>query len=97
MEKKTSRFIEGLRYLFFSIEVFGVIGFELLLAYVIEPLVYKKSINEFNTPQSIIHWLITCTVWLTVPFLVGGVVYYVSFFRQLKKANEIIKEFGKEE
>lgn len=31
---------------------------------------------------------------VTIPFVVGALVYYIKFFRQLKKANRIIVEIG---
>ena len=63
IERKTGRFTEGLRYLGYALEVFGVIGFELLLAYLIEPKLYQRDIKDFDTIQTIIHWIVTCSVW----------------------------------
>ena len=62
-EKKTGRFMEGFRFLIYGLEVFGVIGFELLWGFVIEPLLYKRGVNDFNTGQMIVHWVVTCTAW----------------------------------
>lgn len=31
---------------------------------------------------------------ITIPFIACGVVYYIIFFRQIKKANEIIKNLN---
>ena len=62
-EKKTGRFMEGFRFLIYGLEVFGVIGFELLWGFVIEPLLYKRGVNDFNTWQMIVHWVVTCIAW----------------------------------
>jgi predicted tellurium resistance membrane protein TerC len=33
---------------------------------------------------------------VTIPFIIGAVVYYWSFFREIKKANKMIEEIGEE-
>lgn len=32
---------------------------------------------------------------VTIPYAIGAVVYYISFFRQIKKANEILRNLDK--
>jgi len=32
---------------------------------------------------------------VTIPFLIGALVYYISFFAEIKKANRIIEEMNK--
>ena len=61
--KKSNRFMEGCRFLLFGMEVFGVIGFELLWGFVVEPFLYNRGVNDFNTWQMIVHWVVTCAVW----------------------------------
>ena len=61
--KKTNRFKKGLEFLLYALEAFGVIGLEVLLAYVVEPKLYNRGMKDFNTWQSISHWILTCTVW----------------------------------
>ena len=61
--KKTNRFKKGLEFLLYALEAFGVIGFELLWGFVVEPKLYHRSVNDFNTWQTIIHWIVTCTSW----------------------------------
>ena len=62
-EKKTNRFMEGFRFLGYGLEIFGVIGFELLWGFIIEPLLYQRGVNDFNTWQMIVHWVVTCAAW----------------------------------
>lgn len=62
-ERKTNRFMEGLSFLGYGLEVFGVIGFELLWGFLIEPKLYNRGINDFTTWQMICHWVVTCTAW----------------------------------
>ena len=33
---------------------------------------------------------------VTIPFIVGALIYYVSFFRQIRKANAALDELNKE-
>ena len=60
--KKTNRFMEGFRFLLYGIEIFGVIGFELLWGFVVEPFLYKRGVNDFNTWQMIVHSVVTCAL-----------------------------------
>ncbi|MBR1847926.1 MAG: hypothetical protein IJ791_01630 [Lachnospiraceae bacterium] len=72
-QKNKNRFLEGLDFLSYGLEIFAVIGFELLLAYVIEPKLYGVEAGDFKSytaMQSIIHWIITCTGWLLGAYLV---------------------------
>ncbi len=50
-------------FLSLALYAFGGLGLEVLLAFMIEPLVYGKSINDFTTFESILHWIITCIMW----------------------------------
>ena len=56
--------------LFLALLPFIALMFELLLANVIETPIYKKPISEWTSKQSIIHWIITCLVWLISSFLI---------------------------
>lgn len=58
-----NRFKEGLRFLIYGLEIFGVIGFELLWGFVVEPFLYQRGVNDFNTWQLILHWVVTCSAW----------------------------------
>ena len=33
-----------------------------------------------------------CFFSVTVPYVIGAIVYYVSFFREIRKANRMIRE-----
>ena len=58
-----NRLKDGFDYLCYGLDTFAVIGFELLLAYVIEFNLYKTDFKGFTPAQSIIHWVITCAAW----------------------------------
>lgn len=55
-------------FIFFSLGVyaFAGLGLEALLAFLIEPLIYAKSLNEFSITESILHWIMTCIIWSVV-------------------------------
>lgn len=59
---------KGSDYLSLALYAFAGFAFELLLAYLIEPML-GLSIAAFTTGQSILHWIITCLVWLVVSLL----------------------------
>ena len=56
--KKSNRFLEGLKFLGYGVEAFGVIGFELLWGYYIEPKLYNCGVKDFNTWQMIVQWVL---------------------------------------
>ncbi|WP_026520293.1 hypothetical protein [Butyrivibrio sp. FCS006] len=64
LTKDKNRFFQGLDFLSYALEAFAVIGFELLLAYVIEINVYGYDFRSFNMWQSILHWTLTVIVWV---------------------------------
>ena len=64
LTKDKNRFFQGLDFLSYALEAFAVIGFELLLAYVIEINVYGYDFRSFNMWQSILHWTLTVIVWI---------------------------------
>lgn len=65
-----NRVKEGFRFLSYALEAFGVIGIELLLAYVIEANIYHIGIKEYSATQNIIHWVVICICWGVGAFLV---------------------------
>jgi hypothetical protein len=84
--KKTNRFFEGLKFLGYGFDAFGVIGFELLLAYVIEPMLYNnRPMNEYEPWMLILHWVITCAGW-------GLGAYYVARCCAKKTGFDLIEK-----
>jgi hypothetical protein len=55
----------GSDFLYLALYAFAGFAFELVLAFLIEPAL-GLSIDSLTTGQSIIHWLVTCLVWLVV-------------------------------
>ena len=74
--KTKGRFLKGLDLLTYGLTIFLALGCEGFLAYGIEQKIYNCSIKEFNTWQSILHWVLTCIIW-------GAFAFYVC--RQTKK------------
>ena len=70
-----NRFKEGIDFLTNGLCVFGVIGLELILAYVIEPLLYSNievgNYKSFYSWQTIAHWIVTCALWIAGAILVA--------------------------
>ncbi len=59
------RFFQGLDFLSYGLEIFAFIGFELLLTYGLEFHIYGyDSIKDYTPWQTILHWVLTCIVWL---------------------------------
>jgi hypothetical protein len=50
-------------FLALALLAFLGLGLEVLLAFLIEPLVYGKGMGEWGTAEGIMHWVLTCAVW----------------------------------
>ena len=65
LTKNKNRFFQGLDFLSYGLEIFAFIGFELLLTYVIEFNLYGCSDwKEYTKLQNVVHWVLTCGVWM---------------------------------
>ena len=60
---------KGSVYFSYALLAFAGIGIELLLAFLLEPLIYGCQMNEWTTTQNILHWIITCLCWGLVAYL----------------------------
>lgn len=60
MEKKK---ITGMDYLGFGLWAFGGLGMEALYAYLLEPVIYGRAMQEWSPAQTITHWILTCITW----------------------------------
>ena len=54
---------KGFFYLAMALLAFVGIGFEVLLAYGLEPVLYGAQIKDWTVTQNIIHWILTCILW----------------------------------
>lgn len=55
--------ISGWDYLSYALLAFGGLGLEVLLAFVLEPVLYGVRMSEWTTFQNILHWILTCILW----------------------------------
>lgn len=55
--------LTGMECITSALTAFGGLGLEMLLGFVIEPVVYGVPMQEFNTLQHILHWVLTCAIW----------------------------------
>jgi len=76
---KIKKEVKGWDYLCLALYAFLGFGSEALLAYVIEPLVYGNTINEWTTIQIITHWISISIIW--------GLVFYCLVKLSSKKYN----------
>ena len=53
----------GLTYLILAMLAFAGLGLEVILAFVMEPLLYHAPMQSWTDLQHISHWIITCAVW----------------------------------
>lgn len=55
--------VTGMNFLVLALLAFAGLGLELLLAFVIEPVLYGVSMREWSDLQNILHWTFTCILW----------------------------------
>lgn len=53
-------------YLTLASLAFAGLGLEVILALVIEPILYGSSIGNWTVIQNILHWSFTCILWLLI-------------------------------
>lgn len=58
-----NRTITGGDYFSLGLIAFGGLGVEALYAYLLEPVLYGASMENWSTMQTIIHWVLTCITW----------------------------------
>ena len=46
-----------------ALYAFAGLGLEALLAFLIEPFLYRSAMSEWTVLQNIVHWIITCVLW----------------------------------
>ena len=63
MKGKEVKEAKGWDYLSLSLLAFGGLGLEVLLALLIEPMLFGRQMQDWTTTQNIIHWILTCIVW----------------------------------
>ena len=53
----------GWNYLILAMLAFAGLGLEVLLAFVLEPVIYQAPMQSWTDAQNISHWIITCAAW----------------------------------
>lgn len=46
-----------------GLDAFAGLGLEVLLAFWLEPMLYGVPMEQWNTWQAVLHWIITCLLW----------------------------------
>ena len=70
MKAPKNRFLKGLDLLTYGLGIFLALGCEGILAFGIEQNIYGCTIKEFNTWQSILHWVLTYIIWGLFAFFI---------------------------
>ncbi len=63
---KNKKAVTGGDHLFLSLMAFGGLGIEVILAFLVEPILFGVQMREWSTTQNLIHWTITCCAWGTI-------------------------------
>ncbi len=67
MDSRISK-TKGWPFFAYALLAFACLGIELLLALLLEPLIYGSPMNEWSAAQNISHWVITSLCWGLVSF-----------------------------
>lgn len=81
--------VTGFNYIILAMLSFAGLGLEVLLAFLIEPIIYGVSIHEWSVAQNIIHWVITCILWGITSWLIVIYAKKKYAFDLLKKGNKM--------
>ena len=84
MEKE----VRGIDYLNLGLYAFAGIGIEVIYAFFLEPLIYGKSMVNWNVGQNVSHWIITSITW-------GIIVYSIIRYSKGKYGFNIFENKGK--
>lgn len=79
--------ITGGDYFSLALYAFMGLGMEALYAYLLEPVLYGVSMQEFSDIQTIFHWILTCVTW--------GLFAYVLIRKSGEKYQFPLLENGK--
>lgn len=79
---------KGLNYFILALIAFSGLGLEALYAFLIEPLIYNKQMQDWTIGQNIAHWIITCITW-------GIVTYILIVIAKSKYSFDIFDEKAK--
>lgn len=82
------RLKDGMNYLSYALYAFGALGFEAVLAYGFEPVLYGCQMDDWNSWQKVCHWIMTCVVWGLMTFFIcksSEKRYSVNLFQKAEK------------
>ena len=80
---------EGFFDLLMVLIAFAGLGFEAVLAFMIEPLLYGCDMKSWSVTQNVIHWILTCIVWGLTGFLVIRLAKRFEDFAIFKKGKKM--------
>ena len=87
MKKRMTERKKGWLILSLSLDAFAGLGLEVLLAFWLEPMIYGRTMEQWNTWQSVLHWCITCIIW-------GSVAGYLLWSADKNYGLKLIKRDG---
>lgn len=87
MDKK----VTGWDYFSLGMLAFAGLGLEVLYASVLEPMIYGVTMQDWNTNQTIIHWIITCISWWIIGYLLILVSRKKYQFNLFEAADKMAK------
>lgn len=61
--------VTGWDYFSLGMAAFAGLGLEVLYAFLLEPMIYGVTMEDWNISQTITHWIITCISWGIVGYL----------------------------
>ncbi len=78
----------GINYIILAMLTFACLGLEVVLALWIEPMIYGSQINEWTDLQTIIHQVVTCSLW-------GAASWYIIRFAKKKYNFDLFQKGNK--
>ena len=55
--------VTGMDYMWLCLMAVLGIGIEVIIAFLLEPMIWKAPMQQWSTGACILHWIITCAIW----------------------------------
>lgn len=81
--------VKGWDYLLLGIYAFAALGLEVILAFLIEPILYGSQMNDWLWWQNILHWVMTCILWGVAGLCIARMAKTKYEYDLLKKAQHM--------
>mgnify|MGYP000890512557 CR=1 FL=1 len=88
---KETKAVQWMDYLWLSLYAFLGLGLEIVLVYLIEPIIFNVDLSKYSTAKIIYHWIATIILWGIMAFILSKVSkkkYGFDYWDYQEKMNQ---------